>query len=170
MKNIKNYLLAGLILAIISISVGFATLNGNVNITGTATAKGNSWGIAVLNIGNEAGVTPTVAPRITGTTVSYSATLEKPNDYYEFQVDIKNAGTIPAKLSAVPTKTGSSSYMTQTVTYSTGTAIGANDTWDANETKRVKVRVAYNDITNKEDLPTADSATTFGVTFNFVQA
>ena len=168
-KNYKKIIFAALVLAVIAVSVGFAALTTTLNISGTTTAKSNSWNIEMKNIGNKAGVTPITQPIISGTTLTYAVNLANPGDYYEFTVDVHNAGSLPAKLSAAPTITGTSDYITHTATYSDGTPIGANDTLAVDETKTLKIRVVYRTDLTAETLPTADSSTTYAVALTYVQ-
>ena len=168
-KNYKKIVLAGLILAVVCVSVGFAALTTTFKITGTTTAKQNSWNVVFENVANEAGVTATQKPTIAGTTLNYAVDLEKPGDSYEFTVDVTNKGSIDAKLSAVPTITGTSSYITHTVTYSDGSAINANDTLDSGATKTLKVKVLYRSDLTSDSLPTSDASTTYEISLNYVQ-
>ena len=169
-NNSKKVILGAVVLLIMLISVGFAELRTTLNINGTATAKGNTWNVHFINVANKKGVTAKAEPTISGTTLTYSVDLVKPGDYYEFTVDVENTGSIAAKLSAAPTITGNSDYITHTVTYADGTAISANDELAAtNGKKTVKVRVEYNSTLTQATLPTTDQATTFTVALNYVQ-
>ena len=168
-KNYKKIILAGLILAVLSISIGFAALRTTLNIEGTATAKSNSWNVHFGTPSAGTGVTAKTAPSVSGTTLSYAVDLTTPGQYYEFTVDVKNEGSLPAKLAAAPTITGTSSLITHTVTYSNGTEIKANDTLAANETKTLKVRVEYKSDVTADQLPTSDQSTTFAVALTYVQ-
>ena len=168
-KNFKKIAVAALVLAVVGVSVGFAALGTTLSISGTSTAKTNSWKIEMLNIDNKSGVTPTTQPTISGTTLTYSVDLNNPGDYYEFTVDVHNDGSLPAKLSAAPVVTGTSSYITHTVKYSDGTEIKKNDTLAVDETKTLKVRVEYKTDLTAETLPTSDAPTTFSVSLTYVQ-
>ncbi len=168
-KNYKKIILAGLVVAVLSVTIGFAALSTSLNISGTTTAKSNSWNIAFTNIANKAGVTPSTQPTISGTSLTYAVSLTQPGQYYQFTVDVKNSGTLPAKLSTAPTITGTSSYITHTVTYSDGTAVKAGDTIAAGATKTLKVKVLYRTDLTASTLPTSDSTTTYKVTLNYVQ-
>lgn len=170
MKNYKKLVVAGLLIAVFCVSIGFAALSTGLTIQGTATAKTTKWEVGLANPTKTGGVTPTTAPTISGTTLSYAVSLNQPGDYYEFTVQVKNTGSIDAKLSAAPTITGTSTYMTHTVTYSDGTAVAANDTLAAGATKTLKVKVVYNTNLTAAQLPTADSSTTFKIALNYVQA
>lgn len=170
-NNSKKIVLAGLILAILFVTVGFAALRTALNISGTATIRQNSWNIAFSNISNKQGVSATTEPSISGTTLTYAVNLLQPGDYYEFTVDVVNSGSIPAKLSAAPVVSGTSQYITHTVTYSDGSAINANDTLAANGGKRtLKVRVQYRTDLDASQLPTTNESVEYAVALTYVQA
>ncbi len=168
-KNYKKIIIAALILAVVGISVGFSALSTTLNINGTATAKTNSWNVTFANVANEAGVTAKTKPTISGTSLTYAVDLTQPGQSYEFTVDVKNNGTLPAKLAATPTVSGTSSYITHTVTYSDGTAIKANDTLAAGAKKTIKVKVQYKSDLTASTLPTSDSAVTYALALTYVQ-
>ena len=170
MKNYKKIVFGVLLLAVVCVTVGFAALTTTLNINGTTTAKSNSWNVTFANVAKEAGVTAKTKPTISGTTLSYAVDLNQPGEYYEFEVDVKNTGSIPAKLSATPTITGTSSYLTHEVTYNDGTEIKANDTLSAGGTVTLKVRVEYKSDLTADTLPTEDAPTTFTVALNYIQA
>lgn len=168
-NNYKKIIVLILFVAVMGVSIGFAALRTTLSISGTSTAKTNSWNIELKNIDNKSGVTATSEPSISGTTLTYGVTLAEPGQYYEFTVDVHNAGSLPAKLSATPILTGTSSYMTHTVTYSDGTEIKKDDTLAVDETKTLKVRVEYKSDLTAETLPTVDSPTTFAVSLTYIQ-
>ena len=168
-KGFKTIAVVALIIAVLGVSIGFAALSTTLNINGTTTAKSNNWKIEMLNVDNKSGVTPTSQPAISGTTLNYAVDLNSPGDYYEFTVDVHNDGTLPAKLSAAPTVTGTSDYITHTVTYSDGTDIRKDDTLAVDETKTLKVRVEYKTDLTAETLPTTDAPTTFAVALTYIQ-
>lgn len=168
-KNYKKIVLAALVLLIALTGIGYAALSTTLNISGTTTAKSNSWNIAFTNVANEAGVTAKTKPTISGTSLTYAVDLTQPGQSYEFTVDVKNSGTLPAKLAATPTVSGTSNYITHTVTYSDGTAIKAGDTIAAGATKTIKVKVAYRTDLSANSLPTADAAVTYALALTYVQ-
>lgn len=175
-KSKRKYILALLALLIVSISVGYAALGTTLDITGTTTIKNQSWDVHFENVSPATGsVTPTAAANIvSNTTLTYEVTLEKPGDFYEFTVDVKNAGSIAAKLEATPTIDGVSSeqdvYTNYKVTYSDGTAIGADDELDAGQTKTIKVRVEYDKNISNNQLPTETQTLNLTFAMNYIQA
>ena len=156
-KKDKNnvLLIVGLLLLIVVMGVGYAVLQTNLNINGTANIGTNTWNVHFANVQVTTGsVTATTAPQVMGTstiTVNYGVTLDKPGDFYEFTVDVVNGGTIDAVLDS-QTLTGVSSeynFIKYTVTKADGTAVPDNlsltggDGTNPGQSVKLKVRVEY---------------------------
>lgn len=181
-KSHKSLLLALALLLVLTISVGYAAISSDILINGTTTVKKNTWNVIISSISNvkkSTGVTAT-DPAATETankvSVDYNVTLNKPGDYYEFQFTVKNAGTLPIKLSAVPSVSATltaaeQKYFNHTITETDGSAITvANSTIAANGTKTYKVRVEYKNVNSSADLPGADNTKEMNITLNYTQA
>lgn len=163
MKNKgKKYLsIVILLLLLVGITVGYATLSSNLNISGTSTIGVSDWDVHFENLATTSGsVTPTTAPQISANqlSITYAVPLSVPGDFYEFTVDVRNAGTIPAKLSALPTVSGVSAaqdvYVNYTFTHTDGTAIVAGEKLAAGASKNFKVRVEFDRNITSDQLPT----------------
>ena len=169
-KKLKRKVLAIAMIALLLISVGYAALETNLRINGTANIAATSWNVYFTNIQTTNGsVTPSVAPSVSGTnttSLNYTITLNKPGDFYEFTVDVVNGGTINAKIAdngisnTALTQT-QDTYVNYTVTYADGTAIAAGDKLAkagttvnsvAQDVKTVKVRVEYDSTITPEQL------------------
>lgn len=175
-KNSKKFVLALLVLLLLTVSVGYSALSTTLNINGTSKINNATWDVHFENIKVTSGsVSATKVATIdtATTTVNYNVDLTKPGDFYEFIVDVKNAGSINAKLSALPTLSGVSAaqdvYTNYTVTYKDGTAIKADDKLASGETKTLKVKVEFDKNVANNQLPT--EAQTLNLTFamNYVQ-
>ena len=182
----KNILIAFLCIAVISMSIGFASLSATLTINGSATVKQNTWDIHFVSPAVSAGsVNSSNVPTLSADnkTVTFTAgTLSNPGDFYEFTVIVQNFGSIDAEVEAVPTISGLTAaqdvYTNWTVTYADGTAIAAGDTLNNKnaadgKTATYKVRIEYEDTGLTSDgttLPATDqvlSDLTFSV--NYVQ-
>ncbi len=181
MRKIKNHtkqkFIALAVLLILAISIGYAALSTTLTINGTANIAANSWLIYFTNVQvNTGSVTATTAPTTSGTsttTLTWVVYLQTPGDYYEYNVDVKNDGTIDAmigSLSNTSLNTNQAKYLNYTVTYSDGATIEQYDKLDSNETVTLKVRVEYKTDLNPEDLPSEPAEITFEYTSNYVQA
>ena len=175
-RNRKKIILSLLILLLLTISVGYAVLSTTLNINGTSKISSATWDVHFENIQVTSGsVSATRAASLdtATTTIDYNVDLTKPGDFYEFTVDVKNAGSINAKLGALPTLSGVSTeqdvYTNYTVTYKDGSAIKADDKLASGETKTLKVRVEFDKNITDDQLPS--TAQTLNLTFamNYVQ-
>ncbi len=169
-KNKKIVVVA--IVLLLLISIGYAAISTTLTINGTANIAATSWNVYFTNLQTTAGsVTPTTAPSITAgstntTTLNYAVTLNNPGDFHEFTVDVKNAGTINAKIadngvSNTALTATQDTYVNYTVTYLDGTPISAGDKLAKagtvvnelpTDTKTIKVRVEYDPTITAEQL------------------
>lgn len=111
----SNTVIIGVLVAIIALmSIGFATLSANLNVTSKATV-GGIWDVRITQIGKvnlTTGAVELAGNGVTnaGTTAVFNVTLAQPGDYAIFNVTVENNGTIDAKLKAItPTETGDDS-------------------------------------------------------------
>lgn len=100
-KTKRNSALIVLVVLLLALAVGYAAFQQVLTITGTATAAGN-WDVKFVD--------PTTITEGHGTasitgdaadTVSVNATLGFPGDGCTVTAHIKNAGTVPAKLTSL---------------------------------------------------------------------
>lgn len=176
--NRGKLVIASVLLLLLGISIGYAALSTQLTVNGTTKISSNTWNVYFNNITVTSGSkTATTIPTVSGTsttTLTYAVDLAKPGDYYEFTVDVVNNGSINAKLAAAPTLTGVSTaqdvYTNYVVTYSDGTAIKANDTLNAGQTKKLKVRVEYDKNITASQLPTTAQTLSLTCTMSYVQA
>lgn len=173
-RGIKIVVIVGLCLAIGLLTVAYAFLSQNLNITGTArTTDSSAWNIYLTNISctSTGDATPGTPNMIRGTTISLSGiTLTAPGESVTCTFDVVNGGEIDAKLSAVTSLTpaiegiGStatsdvtivSNNYSSTLSYNTNVAlIPGCDTLNANETVKMKMVVSYN--ANATSVPSND--------------
>ena len=181
MRKLKNNpnkkMIAIAIVLLLAISIGYAALSTTLTINGTANIAANSWLKYFTNVQIKTGSgTATQVPTTSGTsttTLTWVVNLQTPGDYYEYNVDVKNDGTIDAmigSLSNTPLTTAQAKYLDYTVTYSDGATIEQYDKLDSGETVTLKVRVEYKTDLNPEDLPTENTPVTLTYTSNYVQA
>ena len=104
MKNKKKNRILLLFLVLLVISIGYAALSANLKINGTTRINKNTWNIYWDNIHNESGVTATLSEIVSedannqNNIVNFTVILDKPGDFYEFEVDAVNAGTLDAEI------------------------------------------------------------------------
>ncbi|MDO4996085.1 MAG: glycine rich domain-containing protein [Bacilli bacterium] len=133
---------------ILFLSIGFAYLTANLDITGTIAFRENTWDVHLDNIVVEEDSTDAPIPTINNSkdTVTFTVSLTRPGDYYEFYVDVVNAGTMDATLDSTMKTTLTGNYLTNLnydVTYFSDRAITNGDLLRAGTKERIKVRVEY---------------------------
>lgn len=178
-RNRTSYIIIALLILVVGISIGYAALSTTLNINGSSTITKQSWDVHFANIiETDGSVTATSPAAITAgdpTKVTYNITLAKPGDFYEFSVDVVNAGTLPAKISAAPSLEGVSAaqdvYVNYTVKWADSNAQpAANDLLSANGGKKTAiVRIEYDKNTTADQLPTTGETLTLSFSMNFIQ-
>lgn len=178
MKERKKKMSVLILLLLIGfITIGYAVLNSDLTITGTSHITNATWDVHFETISVTTGsVTATTAPTIAsgGLSVTYEVTLTKPGDFYEFSVNVKNDGSVTAKLSAAPTISGPTTaqdvYTNYTFLNSDGTAVTAGQTIAAGASKTYKVRVEFDRNISSDQLPTTAQNMTLTAAMNWEQA
>lgn len=188
-RKIKVLSVAALLVAVLGLTVAFAALSQTLTINGSATVNTASWDIHFKNLstptltGNAAVTTaPTIDTKET-TIGNYALKLTKPGDSVTYTFDVENKGTINAKISelvkaAKPTCTGTGAAaaadakiicdgLTYTLTYTEGgAAVAKEDTLNANETKNLTLKLAF----ESNSLPADDvSISDLGITITYAQ-
>lgn len=167
----KTWLVALFLVLVVGISFGYAAIQTTLTINGNTTINKVNWNIHFDNIqvtdgsvaiDTDAGDVAANISETDNTKVTYSATLVEPGDFYEFNVDVVNAGSLDALLSDI-VKTELTDeqdvYTNYTVTYVSadeninGTVPAADDTLAAGETKTLKVRVEFDTNIEASQLP-----------------
>ena len=156
-KDNKTIMIIFLLLVLV-VGIGYAYLTSNLSITGAASVSSNTWDIHFANIqvttGSVTATTPATIDSNDNTKVNYAMTLSKPGDFYEFTVDIVNAGTLPGKISLVTITGLDSTYediIEYSVNYINGNPVQVNDILNDGDTKTIKVRTYFKeDIANNE--------------------
>ena len=166
------------ILVLIGLGLGYASLQTNLNITGTTILKDNRWDIHLENVQVKQGSVTASTPVINTNkdTVTYSATLEEPGDFYEFTVDAKNDGSIDGMISNISSKlngveiTTLPTALSYSLTYDDGIEIDTNHLLEANDKVTYKIKVAYRTDITAQDLPSTETSLNFSFTITYVQA
>ena len=169
----KRMIYFSLFVLLLLISIGYAYLSAALSINGNTTIVANTWDIHFENLTITNGsVTASTPAAINGnsTSISYTVLLSKPGDFYEFEVDTVNAGTIPAKISLVDIQGISSAaepYLEYSIKYTTGADVQVNDLLNPDSEKRIVVRVGYKEDLNS--LPEDDIPLNLTFTIHYIQ-
>lgn len=86
---------------VFTLTIAYAALSITLNITGSAEVSASNWDIHLENAVVNSNSSITNMPVVNGSTASFSIELNKPGDFYEFTVDIVNAGSIDAVISSI---------------------------------------------------------------------
>ncbi len=177
--NLKIVLIVSLLL----ITIGYASLQANLNINGTSIIANARWDIHFENVqvNNhsvpiETGDSAAIINPSDNTEVLYSISLKQPGDFYEFTVDAVNEGTIDAMIESVSSKlnnveiTTLPNHLEYSVAYEDDIAIAPNHLLEAGSSETYKVRIAYKKDINPEDLPSTDETLNLLFTVTYVQA
>ena len=172
----KNLSISIILLLILVIGIGYAYLTSNLSISGTTGIVGNSWDIHFENLNVKDGSVTAINPATISnstTDITYSIRLERPKDYYEFIVDVKNDGTLPGKVS-ISTLNGITSQaapiVDYSITYTNGRSVNIGDILNAGAKKTIKVRVFYKDDIQVSDLPSSNLNLTLTYTLQYIQS
>ncbi len=172
-RTSKNNLLLLVMLMIGFIGMGYALLTTDINITGTGKIKDAKWDVHFENIRvTDGSVAATTAANITDkTSTEFSVTLSKPGDFYEFTMDVVNAGTIDAMVDSFSTTpTVLPDCVLYTVTWSNGDAPKTKDSIPKGKTYKIQIRVEMLKSITADQLLTTEQTLTLGVQLNCVQA
>lgn len=180
-RGLQNTVIVVLAIAILIMSVGFATYSENLKINGTATFNKATWNVSFNKTTfNETSEIKATTKSVEDKLISYSVTLPKPGSTYSFTVNVQNYGTIDAELKKI-TMTGlteeQAKYISHKVTYNgteytqtnnsiTGEVIqGGKDA-----TVPVVVTVEYKLPAEATDLPSENQTVDLNVQFDYVDA
>ena len=183
-KKGQQMLIAALIVAIVTMSIGFAITSYTTTLAiegNTVTAKAAKWDVhfddASYSETTGAGYVAASSHTLTGTTLTYAVTLE-PKQIYEATVTVENEGTFDANLTAL-TLSGLSADQAKYIHYSVfynGTEYTASNNSlsislpKTSGTATVKVRVEYYLPDAATDLPASDVQLTLTSSLTYTQA
>ena len=187
MRNKKRNRILTLLIIILAITIGFALLSTTLYINGTANIKKNTWNIhwddTSINVtsGSVTAEEPEVTTATTSKdTVSFDVELEMPGDFYEFEIDAVNEGSIDGAINTVSTLIYDSSdlnhpltgddipeYLIYTVKYDDGTAPQDGDILEHGNSKTYKIRLEYDE--DWKELPSDDEEYVVKIQIPYVQ-
>lgn len=112
----KSLVIIAMIIAVITMAIGYAAFQTQLKINGTGSIT-STWNISITNLTSAAtGAAYNVStPSYTATTASFNVGLKKPGDKMTFTVTIKNGGTVDAIIDTIDTKATGSNVIIYTI-------------------------------------------------------
>lgn len=181
-KNRQRIAVTLLLVLLCVISIGYAILQSNLNITGTSEISNAKWDIHWNNVqvttGSVSGTNVTTPATIDSskTTVNYNIRFNKPGDFYEFTVDAVNAGTIDGMVASITSKLNGTTittlpeYLNYSVRYVDGINIKENQLLAAGTSETYKVRIEYKKDIEANQLPEGEQNLNLSFTVAYNQA
>ncbi len=108
--------------------------------------------------------------KLSDSDVNFEASLQKPGDYFEFTVDVKNYNNYDVLISDFEKSILTDEekrYLGYKVVYSDNSQIELGQVLKSNETKTIKVRLEYKCDITADDLPKSDSNTNLFLNMSF---
>ncbi len=168
----RTFFVLFLFLLLGSFGLAYSYLTTNLSIDGTSNVKSAKWDVHFDNAEPSEG-SVMGAVNYDNTTASFTVTLANPGEYFEFTIDLINAGTLNAKIAGMnvsPILTEEQQqYFSYTVSYVNGTEIRENDGLDAGVTRKIKVRVEYLMQADSSLYPSDDDNIDFSVSIDIIQ-
>ena len=188
-RNQKQYFAVGsiLLLAIIALTIGYASMSQTLKITSSGSVSPGTWKVGFTTIEQTASgsaTCPSASGANSATLTISGIVLTKPGDACTYVATVKNSGTLSAKLNAAgtastPTFTGTGTNASAdativkdntTFTVTPSSEIdAAGDTLVTNGTGTVTMKITYN--SSATTLPSASvTISNWSYTLPFVQA
>lgn len=175
-RKVKKYALVALIIAIIGLTVAFAALSQELNISGSGKVDPALWDIYFDNLSE-----PTINGKASigeissienKTTLNINVNLAVPNDEVIYTVDLVNNGDVNAEIDSIDVSLTEEQkkYVDFSMKYE-DTSLGevaVKDVLLAKTTLPIKITIKYKDITTSE-LPKENLNIGFTYALNFVQ-
>lgn len=129
----KNIIIVVMLVAVLFMAVGYAILQTQLKINGTANVTG-SWNVAITNVTSTAtGRAYNIkSPTYTATNMTFSVGVKEPGDKMTFKVTVKNSGNIGAILDTIDATASGSAVIKYAITgiqSKTKLAVGASITF-----------------------------------------
>ena len=176
-KDRKNLLLVFslVLVCVFTLTIAYSALNAVLTIQGNARVSAADWDIYLNNPRVTSGSATTDVPVIkTSSTLEFSTTLNMPGDFYEFVVDVVNAGSIDAMIENVvktPELTAEQAkFLKYEVSYQNGESITTKQLLAKDTKMPIKVRIEYRKDLNNSDLPTGQVVLDLSLTLEYVQS
>lgn len=166
----KTIIIAILCVALVIMSVGYATMTANLKIGGEAKIS-STWNVRIQSIVKKEssnGVTELSSPQAFSTNASFNVELKEPGDYAIYTVTVINAGSIDAVLQGIneieqADGTGAIKY-----SYTSESAVDAE--LNASDTHTFDVKVEYLSTAIGDNAPSPNASKSYTLALDYGQA
>ena len=164
-----------ILVCVFTLTIAYAALSAVLTISGNARVSAADWDIYLSNPKVTNGSATTTVPSIkTSSTVEFSTTLNMPGDFYEFTIDVVNAGSIDAMIENVvktpELTTDQAKFLKYEITYQNGESITTKQLLAKDTTMPIKVRIEYRKDLVASDLPTGQVVLDLALTLEYTQS
>ena len=173
-KKQSVYLIA-LFFVSVFMGIGYSYLSSTLSINGYTTVYKNNWDVHFENLEIKSGSVSSGTSSIVenSTIVSYQVPLANTSDYYEFTVDVVNAGSIDAMIGSVVNNgitSAQSTYIEYSASYTSDREVKEKDLLPAGSSQKILVRVKYKGDIPNSSLPTEDQTLNLSLNINYIEA
>ena len=127
------------------LSIGFAILSSNLSVLSNIVIADASWNVHLyrpeVHDTNTEGATYSI--NNDRSEITFTANLDAPGDYVEYDFYIVNDGTIDAIIDSFTINGLDSNYIEYSLTYYSGASVSEDDLLKAKTSKRLKLYVSY---------------------------
>ena len=174
-RKTLSLVLCLVLVCVFTLTVAYSALSAVLTIQGNARVSAADWDIYLNNPRVTSGSATTNLPEIkTSSTLEFETTLNMPGDFYEFVVDVVNAGDIDAVIENVvktPELTAEQAkFLKYEVSYQNGESITTKQLLAKDTTMPIKVRIEYRKDLVVSDLPTGQVVLDLALTLEYTQS
>lgn len=163
----NNILIVTLVVAMLFMSVAYAILSQQLNLSGSASTGDAKWSVEITDITVKAisGAAKSNSESFTVTSATFDTELSLPNDSITYEVTVQNLGTVDAALKSI---TSNIAELHDEQAYLRYVIEGANEetVLAAGDTTTVSITVSFEDV---DELPPEPINQTLTATLNYVQ-
>ena len=156
MKNRSNRTIFLIVVSILVIGFCCFIFKNSPNVKTMTSVKKALYNIHLDNLVVTSGGVEANSPSISDidNSISFSVALNKPGDFYEFKINVKNDSSVDTIFRGYEFKIGDTkvtkdnlpNFLKYSITYGDGSSIKNNGLLRAGKKQTYKIRVEYNDI------------------------